>query len=391
MGDDDSPATRRVTTVGVGSNPASSIRAMSSAEIVASDDEEFDRPTGRSFDVSNREPAGESNDEDVRRRTVARRMVDESVPVLVLELERRMSFDGDGSPLSLVGSPALVSFRRLAWFRASPEPTRPTVEARWSAVAPAVVVVPGGAGSAPRASAGATGRSSIRALVRRRAGRGPRTDRRRVPRAPIAAPSRRHEGVSNATRGEEVRGASVDPGDTGSTRVSSFVVRPVASSSDAVRRNSAPDWPTRRGDVDAPTASTEPTDGPGESVDCMDVAAVARRSDGPNVERRTSPSGCSKFEEVVVVGESMVGSGSTMPRCSIRSRNERAASAPAPVTDVELVPTTGVVRLGVVRLGVVRLGVVRLDGSLLVVRRTVPDERVEFGAPSNDVDDVAPT
>lgn len=128
----------------------------------------------------------------------------------------------------------------------------------------------------------------------------------------------------------------------------------------------------------------------------MDVAAVVRRSDGPNVERRTSPSGCSKFEEVVAVGESMVGSGSTMPRCSIRSRNERAASAPAPVTDVELVPTTwvvllDVVRWGVVLLDVVRLGVVRSDRSLLVVRRRVPDERVEFGEPSNDVDDVAPT
>jgi len=35
-GDDESPATRRVTTFGVGSNPASIIRAMSSADIEVS-------------------------------------------------------------------------------------------------------------------------------------------------------------------------------------------------------------------------------------------------------------------------------------------------------------------------------------------------------------------
>ena len=364
IGDEESPEIRRVTTFGVGSKPASIIRAMSSAEIDESGD--WLAPAG----------TGAESDDRRDRRIVIRRLGRSAVP----DRSRESVFASSESELT-VPTPDSVERRTVSASRvalegnpvdgddddprvpvgSSPPPSRvlavdPARAGRGSDVG-------SGPGPAPRPMLGATGRSSMRTLERRRAGRGLLTERRSTPRAPMAAPSRRQVGAGSCgllglLGLPELLGVDEERNDRAIVVEAVAVPVPelVVSFGDAERPWFEPLWVElesgvvrcagSRDDVvdrvlepmlvdleepSVPSTVARVTGAP----DLMANDAASASVDAPNDPGTDDPgsngsgsNGSGSNDS----GSNDAGSGTVTPRFSIRSRNDRAASAPGPVT-----------------------------------------------------------
>lgn len=333
IGDDESPETRRVTTFGVGSKPASIIRAMSSAEIDDSGD--WLAPAG----------IGAESDERRDRRIVSRRLGRSAVP----NRSRESGFASSESEPT-VPTPDSVERRTVSASRAAPEgnpvdgddddprdrvggsPPPSRVLAEDPARAGRGSDVGSGPGPAPRPMLGATGRSSMRALERRRAGRGLLTERRSTPRAPMAAPSRRQVGAGSCGLLGLLgllESIGVDEERIDRATVVEAVV--VAVPDSVVRLGAVGPRVLEPMLVDVEEPSVPSTvarvaGAPDRMANDAASASVDAPNDPGSDDLGSNDSGSNDS------GANDAGSGTVTPRFSIRSRNDRAASAPGPVT-----------------------------------------------------------